>query len=732
MAFSPEDLLGTPSGYATPDQLASVQQYANLLMKGGQRDKEITSPWQGLRMMADTLSGNIMRNRAGQQQMGNTAMLGNAQADVEGQTFPQPGQPAQTPSQAVSSAQATAGGMDPQTARTFKLESGNDPNARTGSNVGLGQFGPQEMQRYGITNPSDPGQQISAMHQETAGNTAALTKALGRQPTPGEIYLAHQQGLAGATALLTNPNVPAWQAVRKFYPSDAVAQKAIAGNPPGGGHFDPNAPAGAFTGAWVKQFEGRMPQGGQSADLSGSIGGQGAPPAGSPAAMAGALQGGSQNTQMAAGAARPAGGGAGGAEPPPAQVGNPTMGAQYMERRPQITQDNLRRMLTNPILDDASKQRYIQMFEQQNQPNQAAGPGGHWIMPGSGQGQPLWVPDLQKFEEEAAGAKTTTMGTIQPGQGGQFGFQGLPGASGVGGQPASQPQPPQAPSGAQALPGGSPDAPPTPLGVTPPGAPPQSGQPAQAGDTGSRLNALANFGLDVKNREQLNTKDAELYSKNNDATLSAGTQANQGLPLIQMAKQAVQDPNFYSGIGADAVVDFKRLKAALGDNPNAAAANEVFEKFMAGDVLSQLRSKLQGLGQVRLAEIDLLSRATGNRYNTPAANMAVLNVIERSYNQMAALTKVANDYRANTRVPTNTGLNEAINAYLKANPTFQPDEIKDFNKTLDLDSKAGKPKTSEDKIGDFFSKRPPGQPAGSSIDDKLNAAKQRLQQMQGQ
>ena len=36
----------------------------------------------------------------------------------------------------------------------------------------------------------------------TKQNSAALTKDLGRRPQPWEVYLAHQQGIDGATALL--------------------------------------------------------------------------------------------------------------------------------------------------------------------------------------------------------------------------------------------------------------------------------------------------------------------------------------------------------------------------------------------------------------------------------------------------------------------------------------------------------------------------------------------------
>lgn len=97
-----QDIGSTTSGYMTPDQIAQMQQYSSDLTKGGMRDKEITSPWQGVRMMADALSGNIMRNRAGQQQQQNTRLLGDAQSGVEGSTFPPLGQSQLQPQQPIT------------------------------------------------------------------------------------------------------------------------------------------------------------------------------------------------------------------------------------------------------------------------------------------------------------------------------------------------------------------------------------------------------------------------------------------------------------------------------------------------------------------------------------------------------------------------------------------------------------------------------------------------------
>jgi hypothetical protein len=117
-----------------------------------------------------------------------------------------------------------------------RIESGGNPNAVTGSNYGTYQFGPGEMRRYGMTNWRDQGQQRRAMQLETNENTQILRRTLGRDPTPGELYLTHQQGQAGGPALISaaqrNPNMPAYQAIQRYYRNPQIAMTAIHGNIP--------------------------------------------------------------------------------------------------------------------------------------------------------------------------------------------------------------------------------------------------------------------------------------------------------------------------------------------------------------------------------------------------------------------------------------------------------------------------------------------------------------------
>lgn len=152
--------------------------------------------------------------------------------------------------------------------RLFHIESGNIPDQVTGSNRGLGQFSPDLERRYGITDWTNRDQQTSAVRQEMAEFGPRMRNVLGRDPTPGEAYLFHQQGAAGASAHFGNPDGTAWQNIRPYYSSDAIAKKAIWDNVPSNPRLSPSfnksmfpggvddVTSGNFTTGWVNKFQG--------------------------------------------------------------------------------------------------------------------------------------------------------------------------------------------------------------------------------------------------------------------------------------------------------------------------------------------------------------------------------------------------------------------------------------------------------------------------------------------
>ena len=91
---------------------------------------------------------------------------------------------------------AKSSGIDPDLlARIVRIESGNDPYARTGSYHGLLQLSQPEFQRFNPTGDIyDPAANLNAGAAKLAQEIATFRQNYGRDPTPTDIYMTHQQG----------------------------------------------------------------------------------------------------------------------------------------------------------------------------------------------------------------------------------------------------------------------------------------------------------------------------------------------------------------------------------------------------------------------------------------------------------------------------------------------------------------------------------------------------------
>jgi len=136
---------------------------------------------------------------------------------------------------------------DPYLQRLAEIESGGDPNAKNpkSSAGGLFQFIDSTATEYGLSKEDKfkPEKAIPAAKKLTDNNRAALKKAIGRDPTDGELYLAHQQGAGGASKLLANPDELA---------INILGEDAVLNN---GGKADMTARD--FSNKWVSKFEGK-------------------------------------------------------------------------------------------------------------------------------------------------------------------------------------------------------------------------------------------------------------------------------------------------------------------------------------------------------------------------------------------------------------------------------------------------------------------------------------------
>jgi hypothetical protein len=182
----------------------------------------------------------------------------------------------------------------------------------------------------------------------------------------------------------------------------------------------------------------------------------------------------------------------------------------------------------------------------------------------------------------------------------------------------------------------------------------------------------------------------------------------------------LDSPDFYSGTGANAVINFKKAQASLAQMfPNSGfdkykgQPNQVFTKGIAGAILNNMQQALQGLGQVRIAEIDLLKQAMASPNNTIEANRTLLNMALRVQERMNGITAMAQDYASGAAVvnpfsgknevimPASNGpraggnidpnFDRMVTQITKAYPAFTPDEIKNAKGVWERDKAAPAP-----------------------------------------
>jgi hypothetical protein len=93
---------------------------------------------------------------------------------------------------------------------------------------------------FGVTDRFDPKQSTVGAAKFAKQNAARLRKVLGREPTGAELYLAHQQGGAGAVRLLRDRDRP----VNTLLSDDAITLN--------GGSLDMTA--GEFADLWINKW----------------------------------------------------------------------------------------------------------------------------------------------------------------------------------------------------------------------------------------------------------------------------------------------------------------------------------------------------------------------------------------------------------------------------------------------------------------------------------------------
>jgi len=94
-----------------------------------------------------------------------------------------------------------------------KIESGFDPNQRTGSYIGLFQLSEYEFGKFGFGNIRSPRDNAVAAAYKIITEGILFGWVTGRTPDLSDLYLIHQQGWEGAAEHISRPDRIAWKSM---------------------------------------------------------------------------------------------------------------------------------------------------------------------------------------------------------------------------------------------------------------------------------------------------------------------------------------------------------------------------------------------------------------------------------------------------------------------------------------------------------------------------------------
>lgn len=338
-----------------------------------------------------------------------------------------------------------------------------------------------------------------------------------------------------------------------------------------------------------------------------------------------------------------------------------------------ITYQQMMRTLTNPSATPEIKKFIMESYYGQYQPFEVKGYGGNYTIDPTGKVQPRWVPDYHETELAAGPAKMKAPFSLN--SKGQMELH-TPGGNTGGAAPGSVPFTGDAKG---------------PLGTEAP--------KSNSGPLGGFMDRLMDYGINQEGRMETEKerakKEADNYEKKYESTVATGASARTNQPLLEEAQRAVEDPRFYQGPFGHEVLQAQKLMDSLGFTDNKAGPGQVFQKLLSGQILRDMKSNLEGLGQVRVAEINLLNQANASNNNTREANRAILDLTKRLYERSIGLSQLATEYRQQTgKNIDNNEYNRREQKWMDAHPLFTPEEEKNWTNTFKQRPELAPPKSS--------------------------------------
>jgi hypothetical protein len=180
---------------------------------------------------------------------------------------------------------------------------------------------------------------------------------------------------------------------------------------------------------------------------------------------------------------------------------------------------------------------------------------------------------------------------------------------------------------------------------------------------------------ELKASEERSKEEATRYGKDYEGYRKLGQESQTGLQKAGLAKAMINNPNFYSGPLQPTHQLYKQFQSVFGENPNTAVPPEAMEKVINDMLGEQIRALGgSGVGQVRVAEVNIMKKAIANMGITPATNRMLIDIVSRTYKDNMELAKMAREYKGGR---LDAGFDRKVAEYYQDHPLFSKDELQD-------------------------------------------------------
>jgi hypothetical protein len=203
-------------------------------------------------------------------------------------------------------------------------------------------------------------------------------------------------------------------------------------------------------------------------------------------------------------------------------------------------------------------------------------------------------------------------------------------------------------------------------------------QLGKAGElTGEEKNARNPAVEAFKRREETVKADIEQSKKKYDGLQNLGQVGQIGNQKLDRIRAIMSDPNFMSGAGHSIAQAWNQWNVTLGGNPSKAQPMEEFNKTAQQLLTDDIKAMGQsGAGPVRVAEVQIMQKATANLGISPATNRYLVEEAYRVHNDNIAVARMAQQYKEQHGY-LDAGWDKIRDKYYSDHPLFTKEELAD-------------------------------------------------------